>query len=214
MNILILGAAGRVSRLLAAYLLSQTSNNLVLYARDAAKRLAGEESERVKITDGDFKDKDALAKAMKDADTVYVNDLGDDHATQTIIEAMKIAGVKRLIGASVLGINNEVPGTFGEWNTSMIGHSPRMKTQINSALAIERSGLDYTLLRLSWLYDQKGNTDYTLTQKGEPFKGTQVTREAVAKLIADIIMAKDDRYTDKSLGVSEPNTEWDKPSFY
>lgn len=214
MNILILGAAGRIGKLLTADLLAQTPYNLVLYAKDANARLRAEKSERVEIVDGDFKDPDALSSAMNRVDIVYINDLGDDRSTATIIAAMKKAGVKRVIGASILGIYDEVPGEFGRWNKRMIGSSPRMQTQINSAHAIEESGLDYTLLRLTWLYDQDGNRDYVLTEKGDPFRSTQVTREAVSQLIVDIIMAGDDRFIGKSLGVGEPDTEWDKPSFY
>ncbi|WP_134087844.1 NAD(P)H-binding protein [Olivibacter sp. XZL3] len=214
MNILILGAAGRIGRLLTADLLAQTPYNLVLYAKNANVRLKGEKSERVKIVDGDFKELDALVNAMNEVDIVYINDLGDDQSTRTIIEAMKKAGVKRVIGASILGIYDEVPGEFGRWNKRMIGSSPRMQTQINSARIIEDSGLDYTLLRLTWLYDQEGNRDYVLTEKGDPFRSTQVTREAVAQLIVDVVMAKDERFIGKSLGVGEPDTEWDKPSFY
>ena len=59
-----------------------------------------------------------------------------------------------------------------------------------------------------------GNTAYTLTQKGEPFDGAQVTRQAVAQLIVDIVKDKSGRYSHTSLGVGEPNTNWDKPSFY
>lgn len=214
MNILILGAAGRIGRLLTADLLAQTPYNLVLYAKNANARLKEEKSERVKLVDGDFKDPDALSSAMNGVDIVYVNDLGDDRSTATIIAAMNKAGVKRVIGASILGIYDEVPGEFGRWNKRMIGSSPRMQTQINSARAIEDSGLDYTLLRLTWLYDQEGNRDYVLTEKGDPFRSTQVTREAVSQLIVDIVMAGDERFVGKSLGVGELDTEWDKPSFY
>ncbi|WP_447951700.1 NAD(P)H-binding protein [Chryseobacterium koreense] len=214
MNILILGAAGKIGRQLTDDLLAQTKNDLVLYAKNAHTRLKLKKSERVKIVDGDFKDLDTLTSAMDGIEVVYINDMGDDLSTNTIIEAMKKSDVKRVIAASILGIYDEVPGAFGQWNKRMIGNLPRMKAQIKSALAIEGSGLDYTLLRLSWLYDEQGNKNYSLTQKGELFKGTQVTREAVAQLITDIITAKDERYIKKSLGVSEPNTDWDKPSFY
>lgn len=213
MRILILGAAGKIGRLLTG-LLAQTPHSLVLYARNANARLKEKKSERVKIVDGDFRDRDALIGAMDGVDIVYINDMGDDRSTRTIIEAMKKTGVKRVIGASILGIYDEVPGEFGRWNKRMIGSSPRMQSQINSARAIEDSGLDYTLLRLTWLYDQKDNQDYVLTEKGDPFRNTQVTREAVAQVIIDVIMAGDGRFMGKSLGVGEPDTEWDKPSFY
>lgn len=97
----------------------------------------------------------------------------------------------------------------------MIGSSSRMKAQKESAQLVEKSGLDYTLLRLTWLYNQQGNEKYSLTYKGEPFVGAQVTREAVARLIADILESNDDHYFGKSLGVSEPGTEaLSRPSFY
>jgi hypothetical protein len=53
-----------------------------------------------------------------------------------------------------------------------------------------------------------------ITQKGEPFIGAQVTCQAVTQLIMDIIEEKSNKYIKTSLGVSEPNTDWDKPSFY
>ncbi len=44
-------------------------------------------------------------------------------------------------------------------------------------------------------------------------RGTQVTRQAVVKLVTDIV--NDSKlYAAQSIGVVEPNTEWDKPSFY
>jgi Predicted nucleoside-diphosphate-sugar epimerases len=214
MNILILGAAGKIGRLLTEDLLSQTNYNLALYARNADTRLKVTNTERVKVFSDDFKNSNILTVAMDGIDVVYINDMGDDSATRIIIEAMNAAGVKRVIAASILGIYDEVPGAFGKWNKMMIGNLPRMQAQIKSAKAIEDAGLDYTLLRLSWLYDEAGNKNYMLTQKEEPFKGTQVTREAVAQLVVDIITSKDERFIKKSLGVAEPNTDWDKPSFY
>jgi hypothetical protein len=75
-------------------------------------------------------------------------------------------------------------------------------------------GLDYTILRLTWLYNEKGNTKYSLTQKGEPFRGTEVTREAVSQLVVDILNDGSGKYVQKSIGVSEPDTDGEKPSFY
>lgn len=214
MTILILGAAGKIGRLLTEALLKQTPYHLVLYAKNANERLKVRRPERIRIVDGEFKDPNALDRAMEGIDIVYINDLGDDASTTIVINALKKAGVKRVMAASILGIYDEVPEAFGKWNKMMIGGLPRMKTQIKSAHIIEDSGLEYTLLRLSWLYDQEGNKAYSLTQKGEPFQGTQVTRETAAQLIVDIATAKDDRFLNKSIGVSEPNTAWDKPSFY
>lgn len=214
MKILILGAAGQIARMLTKELLDKTDHSLVLYARNGHKRLTLVDDSREVVVDGDFKDKDKLIDAMKDVDLVYINDMGDEKSTQTISEAMQETGVKRVIAASVLGIYDEVAGAFGEWNNRMIGGSPRMDSQIESARLLENSDLDYTLLRLTWLYNEAGNTNYMISQKGEPFIGAQVTRQAVIQLIMDILEEKSGKYLRTSLGVSEPDTDWDKPSFY
>lgn len=214
MKILILGAAGQIARMLTNELLNKTDHSIVLYARNGHKRLTIIDDSREFIVDGDFKDRDELIDAMKDVDLVYINDMGDEGSTKTIIDAMHDAGVRRVIAASVLGIYDEVPRAFGEWNKRMIGGSPRMRSQIESARMLENSSLNYTLLRLTWLYNQADNTKYLITQKGEPFKGAQVTRQAVTQLIIDIIQEKSDKYLQASLGVGEPDTDWAKPSFY
>ena len=215
MKVLILGAAGEVGIMLTNLLLKETNDDLVLFARHASLRIKIKDESREQLVDGDFTDKAKLIKAMKEVDAVYINDMGTPEAVKNIIEAMQESGVKRFIGATILGIYNEVEGEFGKWNDQMIGHSPRYEDQRNSVAMIENSVLDYTLLRLTWLYNQEGNEKYHLTQKGEPFIGAQVTRQAVARLIVDILNNKTGKYTHKSLGVSEPGTEkMSKPSFY
>jgi len=210
-NILILGAAGEISRYLTDMLLKQTNAHLTLYARQATQRLKDNESDRVIIVDGDFQDTDLLEQTMNGIDVVYVNDMYDEAATVSIVKAMERAGVKRIIAASSLGIYDEVGGKFGEWLIPMSnGELPKFAA---SAEVLEQSSLDYTLLRITWMYNEDGNTNYMLTNKGEPFVGTQVTRQAVAQLVVDIIQ-DDSRFIRSSLGVSEPGTDWDKPSFY
>lgn len=122
------------------------------------------------------------------------------------------AGVKKLIAATSLGIYNEVPGKFGQWNKEILVDA--IDKMADSTAVLEDPDLDYTLLRMAWLYDDEENTRYELTEKGEPFKGTQVTREAVARLVLEIIEDTEGRFAKRSLGVSEPDTDWDKPSFY
>lgn len=84
----------------------------------------------------------------------------------------------------------------------------------SAAQIVEESDLDFTLLRLTWLYNREGKEDYHLTLKGEPFVGAQVTRQAVARLIMDLLLADNTKYIRGSIGVSEPNTNFIKPSFY
>ncbi|MNN56476.1 hypothetical protein D3C81_1714110 [compost metagenome] len=151
-------------------------------------------------------------QALEGIDAVYLNDLNSLAGVKTVVEAMENRNVNILIAASILGIYGEVPGAFGKWNERMVG-TAGIKRHRQAADIVENSSLDFTILRLTWLYNQRGNEAYHLTQKGEPFVGAQVTREAVAQLIFDII-ENPAGYANTSLGVSEPNTNWSKPSFY
>ena len=212
MKILILGGAGQISRLLTNDLLEQTDDELILYARNAFQRLTAK-SDRVTLIDGDFTSYQTLVDAMKNVDAIYLNDMNSKEGVETIAKAMKASGSKRIVLASILGIYDEVPGAFGNWNRSMVG-SRGIQSHKEATALFEIPAFDYTILRLTWLYNQQGNRTYQLTQKGEPFEGAQVTRQAVSQLITEILTDKSGQYLKTSLGVSEPGTNWDKPSFY
>ncbi len=64
---------------------------------------------------------------------------------------MRASGVKRLIFVLSLGIYDEIPGRFGEWNHEITGEP--LKYYRRAADAIEASGLDFTILRPAWLTD-------------------------------------------------------------
>ncbi len=213
MKVLILGAAGQLAGKVTETLLEHTHDDLILYARDASKRIQSVNNTREQVIDGDFEDTATLEKAMEGVDWVFIDSVEDKKGMEAIVKAMKAKGVKKLIAATSLGIYDEVPGKFGAWNIEMLGDDT-MKKMADSTAVLEDDELDYTLLRMAWLYDEPDNTKYELTEKGEPFKGTQVTREAVAQLVLEIIESTDDRFAKRSLGVSEPDTDWDKPSFY
>ena len=213
MKVLILGAAGQIGKLVTNDLLEQTDYNLVLYGRNVTSRLTVTDTARVRLVNGDFKDREALTAAMQDVDAIYLNDMNDAEGVATIVTVMKEKKVRRIIVASILGIYNEVPGEFGKWNERMVG-AGHIKEAAEHVKLVEIPDFDYTILRLTWLYNKSGNRKYELTQKGEPFKGAQVTREAVSQLIVDILEDASGKYVKKSLGVGEPNTNFDKPSFY
>ena len=132
-----------------------------------------------------------------------------DLQAKAVIAAMKAAGVRRLIFVLSLGIYDEVPGKFGEWNNATIGEPLRPFRR--AADAIEASGLDYTILRPAWLTDED-TIDYELTTRNEPFKGTVVSRKSVAALIADMI-DKPEKHIGENIGVNQPGTDGDKPYF-
>ncbi|WP_052254526.1 NAD(P)H-binding protein [Salinicoccus sp. YB14-2] len=214
MKVAILGAAGRISGMLIENLRNETAHGIVLFARNASGRLEVVNPEKETVIDGDFKDRDELKRAISGADLVYLNEMADRFGIENIIEVMEETGVKRLIAASVLDIYDDVAGEFGRWNNSIIGNLPVMQVHKESAQAVESSGLDYTLLRLTWLYDNAGNKSYSTTDKGEPFVGVQVTRNAVARMVMDII-EDPSKFSRESPGVFEPGSEdMVKPDFY
>ena len=108
-----------------------------------------------------------------------------------------------------LGIHDEVPGRFGEWNRATIGED--LKPYRRAADAIAASGLDFTILRPAWLTDEH-EVDYELTGKDEPFSGTVVSRKSVADLIVQII-TQPTLHIGADLGVNKPGSDGDKPYF-
>ena len=102
-----------------------------------------------------------------------------------------------------------MPGKFGDWNRREIGaYLPPYR---KSADLIESSDIDYTIVRAAWLQDED-EVDYEITQRGEMFKGTEVSRKSVAALVTDLVLHPD-RLVRANIGISKPNTDGDKPSF-
>ncbi|WP_419874831.1 SDR family oxidoreductase [Candidatus Pristimantibacillus sp. PTI5] len=196
-NVLILGANGQVARYAIDKFLNETDAQLTLYLRNK-NNLRNMESSRNRVVEGDVLDIEKLKEAMKDQDVVYANlagDLADDleKMARNIVRAMDSTGVKRLIFISTMGIYDEVPG---EKYGSIL--NPYRK----SAQIIEASDLDYTILRPGW-FTNRDEVDYETTQKGEPFKGSVVSRKSVADLIVKLAELPELEVR-RSLGVNKP----------
>ncbi|KRO00599.1 NAD(P)H-binding protein [Companilactobacillus kimchiensis] len=210
-KIILLGATSNISKYLIPMLLENTDTEITLFARRASQRLTDyQNNDRITLVDGDWNNISDLESAIKNQNIVYMATGHFIDANKNIVKAMNDNQVQRLIVAGGLGIYDEVAGKFGQWNAQMMGDYAGIK---KAAAVIDQSKLDYTFLRMSWLYNQDGNYKYQVVPQGQPMKGTQVTRQAVAKLVTDIVLDPN-LYKSESIGVVEPNTEWDKPSFY
>ncbi|MDR2961676.1 MAG: SDR family oxidoreductase [Stenotrophomonas sp.] len=209
-NVLILGASGQIAQWVIRSLATEKNIQQTLLLRDP-KKLTGKEPANAKVVIGNVLDKKLLKDAVAGQDVVYANLTGEDldKQAQAVIAAMNAAGVKRLIFVLSLGIYDEVPGKFGEWNNDIIGED--LKPFRRAADAIEASGLDYTILRPAWLTDED-EVDYETTEKGQPFKGTVVSRRSVGDLISQIIVDPA-RHTGGNLGLNKPGSDGDKPYF-
>lgn len=74
---------------------------------------------------------------------------------------------------------------------------------------IENSNINYTILRPAWLTDTN-EIDYEITHKTDQFKGTEVSRKSVAAVAVNI--AKNPKlYLKDNIGISKPNTNFNKP---
>ena len=208
-NVLILGAGGQVARHVIDKLQTNSSINLTLYLRNAA-RLKHAAGRRVRLIDADLLDSKTLHAAMQGQDLVYFNINGqEDVLAEHTVKTMQAQGVKRLVFIAAIGIYDEVPGAFGEWNQRMIG--PILQRYKRAAALIEASGLDYTILRPTW-YTDKDEVDYVITPKGEPITRTEISRKSVADFIVKLI-ENPSEHIGESVGMEKPGTQGDRPAF-
>ncbi|KHA55290.1 NAD-dependent dehydratase [Aeromonas hydrophila] len=209
-NVLILGASGQIARWVVKGLAGQGDIRQTLLLRDP-KKLSGREPANARVVIGSVLDKPLLKEAMAGQEIVYANLSGDnlDKQAQAVIAAMQAAGVKRLVFVLSLGIYDEVPGKFGEWNRGIIGEE--LKPYRRAADAIEASGLAYTILRPAWLTDED-EVDYELTSREQPFQGTVVSRRSVGDLIIRILVSPE-LHSGENLGIHQPGSDGDKPYF-
>ncbi|GIM46177.1 hypothetical protein DNHGIG_17260 [Collibacillus ludicampi] len=139
-------------------------------------------------------DIEKLKKAMIGQDVVYANLAGNlEPMAKNIVEAMNATGAKRLIWISSMGIYDEVPGEK---------YGSILEPYRRSAAIIEASDLDYTILRPGW-FTNKDEIDYETTQKGELFKGHEVSRKSVAALVVKLATSPELEVR-RSLGVNKP----------
>lgn len=209
-NVLILGATGQIASWVVRGLGQLSGVQQTLLLRDPRK-LSGAEPDNARVVIGNVLDQELLREVMASQDIVYANLSGDDLEEQarSVIDAMHASNVERLIFVLSLGIYDEIPGKFGQWNHEVIGEP--LKYYRRAADAIEASGLDFTILRPAWLTDED-EVDYETTGKGEPFKGTVVSRRSVGNLVIHLIR-NPGLHVGANLGVNKPGSDGDKPYF-
>ena len=106
-------------------------------------------------------------------------------------------GVKRLIFMGAVGIYNEIPEDMdGEDN---VDNNPDQIPNRDAVQIIEKSDLDYTVLRPGYLIE--GNADdYVITVKGQPAKGYVSTIPSVVDMALRLI-ENDKLYSRESISI-------------
>ncbi|WP_314983257.1 NAD(P)H-binding protein [uncultured Veillonella sp.] len=214
--ITILGAAGQIAQKLTATLLTYTDMHLTLYGRQLSTRLHPEilEHERVTVIEGSFQNPAKLEQAVTNAEIVFVGAMEAGSDMASIVKALSRKNVRRVIGLSMAGLSGEFPAALEKWTFDNLPIS-YVQGERQARNVLRESNLNYTILRLTWLYNDPENTNYELIPEGAQFNDAQVTREAVVKAIFDILHTEDETpFHRASIGVGEPGTHYDKPSFH
>jgi uncharacterized protein YbjT (DUF2867 family) len=206
---LIIGASGQIARHVVNFLSADPSVQATLFLCDRRK-VADLDTSAMRIVEGDAGNVDQLVAAVQGQDVVFAHLAGDLNVlAAAAVAAMQRAGVMRLIFTASLGIDDKVPGAFDEWNRQEIGEY--LPPYRRAADVIKASGLNYTVLRPAWLQDED-EVAWKITQKGQPFLGTEVSRRSVADFVAGILRHPAS-HPSENVGISKPGTDGDKPSF-
>jgi uncharacterized protein YbjT (DUF2867 family) len=188
-KVIIIGASGSLAQFVIEALKPLQSVKVTLFVRNKDS-LPGSLAVDYNIIEGDAMQYSSVKKAIAGHQIVYVNLAGNlETMTINIVKAMEETGVKRIIAISSIGI---------------------YKSPLRSVLVpyrkladiIEASKLDYTILRPDW-FTNANEVDYALTQKGEPEKGTAISRKSIAAFIATLI-ENPELHIKSNLGISKP----------
>jgi len=130
--------------------------------------------------EGNVLDIETLKAVMQGQNAAYAILSGAmEPQARAIVKAMHTVDVKRLIFISSMGIYGEVPGER---------YRSVLDPYRDSAAAIEASDLDYTILRPGW-FTHENEINYQITQKGEPFKGHDVSLKSLSDLIVKLALS-------------------------
>lgn len=190
-NVIILGASGTIAKNVIDILVKKDDINLTLFLRKK-NRLKNKDVTKCHIVEGDVLNFNQLKNAITGQDIVYANLSGNlEGMAKNIVKAMKETGVKKLIFISSIGIYN-------------VPLKPVLEPYRKAADAIEASDLEYTILRPTW-FTNADEVDYEITRKGEPERGSVISRKSLATLIATIIESPK-KFVRENLGVNKPNS--------
>ena len=216
MKLLILAANGRIARIVENRILKEDQFKdvqLTLGLRNHQRLANLAENDHVNVIETDLADAESVKKAIKGQNMVYVAILdqnSDNTMTKNVIDGMKSNHVDRVIFTNLLGIFNEVPGEFGQWNKDQIQDG--IQISAGSDKLLENSGLTYTTLRLPWLND-RDEVKYTITTKNEPYVGVSASRQSIADVVLKIVA--DSKFAaNNSIGMADPDTQGETRPVY
>ncbi len=194
MNIAIIGATGNFGMHFTAKLLTNPNYQLTTISKSAENIY--ENSHRITAKSIDATNQKDLKKALDNQDLVFCAISGSDQVV--IARNLVELGPKRVLFMSVVGIYDELAkGNGDEFNLE--NESEQIPNR-NAADIIEKSDLDYTILRCGYLIPGE-EYDYTITKKGESPKGYVSTLQSVEKVALEI-MENPNLYSKESIAIT------------
>lgn len=198
MKICIFGADGRTGIEVLQYANSKGYEIVVFAYNENSLTSVGNE---IKITKGDVLDYNQVLLACKNVDAV-ISTLGhvqgSDPRMQTrgirnIVRAMKESNTQRII--SLTGTGVRIPGHVPSFVDKVLNFiikiidTDRIEDGVEHARVLQDSGLDWTIVRVLKLSNNKKSTEkYTLTTGGPAEQ--QTSRKKVAQVMVDLIEDK------------------------
>lgn len=213
-RVLIIGATSRSAAELIPQALERGYEVTALARRPQAIEF---EHERLTVVKGDVYDVDTLTAAMR-GDEVVISMVGPrvdpmkevelmdlyTVGTANIMQAMREAGDRRLLVASSLAVENELPtekpagdelGTMWIWNARRL-----YRDMQEMEVLVRDSGLDYVILRPPFLVEEPAREDLNLVVNGDSPKGTMATYADFASFVLDQV--EGDAYLNTTVGIT------------
>lgn len=184
MKIVIFGATGIVGKAITNEALAQ-GHDVTVVTRDAGR--VEIKNDRLSVIEGDVRDRATVRRVIEGKDAVIqslgIGGKGDGRPTTFVSETNKLImdemtslGVRRYVVISVIGAGNslrflpwiyrKMMPLFMEWFQAIIDDKNRMEPMI------EKSGLDWTIVRCTTVKDTRTKNHITATLDGKGIKYT------------------------------------------
>ena len=200
MKLTVFGASGRTGRPLVEQALA-ADHEVTAFVRDPSK--LGMDHERLTVVEGDVKEPAKVREAVEGADAV-LGTLGHTKSsakdvqtvgTQNIVAAMKETGVRRLVSLTGAGVSDpkDEPKLFDKAITTLLKLLQKdvLEDGENHARVIEKSGLDWVIVRGPMLTEGEEKGEYRVGYVGKN-SGTKISRSDVADFM--LRQTHDDTY--------------------
>jgi putative NADH-flavin reductase len=207
MKLCVFGATGGVGRQVVEQAL-EAGHDVTAFVRTPSKLDLQHSS--LRLEQGDVFDPKAVLRAVHEQDVVICS-LGSaslkkntvrSDGTRHIIEAMKQAGVKRLLVVTSMGVGDSrlQLSTFAKFFVSTVIRNPIADHEIQEGF-VRESGLDWTIVRPSGLVDADKTGGY-LVGDNASLKSSRIARADVAHFL--LSQLEETEWLHKATSITNP----------